>query len=61
VLGNVNVPDFGNASAALFNGTAFQPFILTSREDGSQGSIGQMFVRYVPFSPSHFHKHKTHY
>ncbi|TKA73518.1 hypothetical protein B0A55_05315 [Friedmanniomyces simplex] len=44
VMGNIDVPGFGNASAALFNGTAFEPFVLTARQDGSQGSIGQVFV-----------------
>ncbi|KAK3073876.1 hypothetical protein LTR53_004175 [Teratosphaeriaceae sp. CCFEE 6253] len=44
LMGNVNVPGFGNASAALFNGTTMTPFVLTGREDGSPGSIGQMFV-----------------
>ena len=44
LTGNLNLPNFGNASAALFNGTTFQPFVLTSREDGTQGTISQMFV-----------------
>ncbi|KAK5131423.1 hypothetical protein LTR08_000959 [Meristemomyces frigidus] len=44
ITGNLNMPSFGNASAVLFNGTTYEPFILTSRSDGSQGSISQMFV-----------------
>ena len=44
ISGNLNLPSFGNASAVLFNGTSYEPFILTSRSDGSQGSISQMFV-----------------
>lgn len=44
ITGNINVPGFGNASAVLFNGTNHQPFILTSREDGSQGTIGGVFA-----------------
>jgi len=44
ITGNVNVASFGNASAVLFNGTTYQPFILTNRQDGSQGSISSMFV-----------------
>lgn len=45
INGNINVPNFGNASSVLFNGTTMQPFVLTYLADGSQGSVGQMFVR----------------
>lgn len=44
LIGNINLASYGNASAALFNGTTFTPFILTNRQDGNQGSIGKMFV-----------------
>lgn len=44
VVGNINIPSFGNASAALFNGTDFTPFALTSKDDGSQGTVGSLFV-----------------
>ena len=44
VVGNVNVPSFGNASAVLYNGTDFQPFILTNKDDGSQGTLASIFV-----------------
>ncbi|KAI7586752.1 hypothetical protein D0869_00580 [Hortaea werneckii] len=44
ITGSINVPSTGNASAVLFNGTAYTPFILTSRQDGSQGSISSIFV-----------------
>ncbi|KAK5113101.1 hypothetical protein LTR62_003680 [Meristemomyces frigidus] len=44
LMGNINVPDFGNASAALFNGTTMVPFLLTSRQGGSQGTLGHVFV-----------------
>ncbi|OQO00347.1 hypothetical protein B0A48_13694 [Cryoendolithus antarcticus] len=44
--GNINIPSFGNASAALFNGTALTPFLLTSKTSGSGGggSIAGLFV-----------------
>ncbi|WPH02687.1 Hypothetical protein R9X50_00555300 [Acrodontium crateriforme] len=42
--GNINIPNYGNASAALFNGTTFQPFVLASKADGTQGSLSGMFV-----------------
>ena len=34
VTGALNLPDFGNASAALFNGTTYQPFILAESNSG---------------------------
>lgn len=43
ITGQLNVPDFGNASSALFNGTAVTPFILSSSSDGQPGSMSQMF------------------
>jgi len=44
VTGVLNLPDFGNASAALFNGTAFQPFLLTNTAANGQGSVSRIFV-----------------
>jgi hypothetical protein len=41
VTGQLNVPNFGNASAALFNGTAFTPFVL-STSGNNLGSISQL-------------------
>ncbi|PYH88700.1 hypothetical protein BO71DRAFT_338283 [Aspergillus ellipticus CBS 707.79] len=43
VTGQLQIPDFGNASAALYNGTAMVPFILSSTSDGRPGSISHMF------------------
>lgn len=42
VTGELNLPTFGNASAALFNGTTFSPFILSTSGNGP-GSISQLF------------------
>lgn len=44
LTGNLNIPSFGNCSAALFNGTTFTPFILTSSASGNGGSLSRMFV-----------------
>ena len=41
VTGALNLPGFGNASAALFNGTNYQPFIL-SQAGGAPGSLAQV-------------------
>ncbi|ODM20059.1 hypothetical protein SI65_05045 [Aspergillus cristatus] len=43
VTGQLVVPDFGNASAVLYNGTDITPFILTSSSDGQPGSMSRMF------------------
>ena len=39
VTGELNITDFGMASAALFNGTTMNPLVLSSKADGSAGSI----------------------
>ena len=44
ITGNIQIPSFGNASAVLFNGTDFEPFVLTSKDDGSQGTLASIFV-----------------
>lgn len=45
LTGNINVPSFGNASAVLYNGTDFTPFILTSTTGSSGGSsLSRIFV-----------------
>jgi hypothetical protein len=43
ITGAINVTGFGNASAVLFNGTAYEPFILTSTNSNTGGSISQFF------------------
>ena len=42
VTGQLNLPSFGNVSAALFDGTTFSPFIL-STSGNNPGSISQLF------------------
>lgn len=44
ITGELVIPDFGNASAAFFNGTTITPFLLSSTADGSSGSIRAMFT-----------------
>jgi hypothetical protein len=43
LTGSLNLPGFGNASAALFNGSSFQPFALTSSTGSGPGSLSQIF------------------
>lgn len=52
ITGELDLPDFGNASAALFNGTTFTPFIL-STSGSSPGSLSQLFSeKKMEFKPS---------
>ncbi|KAF2146838.1 uncharacterized protein K452DRAFT_219281 [Aplosporella prunicola CBS 121167] len=55
-LGSIHLPDFGQASAAVFNGTSYQPFILSTSGNG-QGSMSQIFVQHPQnvFKSSHGH------
>ncbi|KAI4231465.1 MAG: hypothetical protein L6R40_007715 [Gallowayella cf. fulva] len=42
VTGSLNIPSFGNASAALYDGKTFIPFILSTSGNGP-GSLSQLF------------------
>ena len=46
VTGQLDLPTFGNVSAALFNGTTFSPFIL-STSGTNPGSLSQLFSEKV--------------
>jgi len=56
VLGQLNIPSFGNVSAALYNGTNFIPFVLASATNGP-GSLSQAFVQ----NPHNFFKNGGHH
>jgi hypothetical protein len=56
ILGNINIPNQGNASAVLFNGTTYEPYVLTNMKDGSQGSLSAIFVE----NPQYFIENKRH-
>lgn len=43
VMGQLNITGFGQASAALFNGTTMQPFILSVNSAGEPGSLSTLF------------------
>lgn len=42
--GRIAIPGFGNSSAALFNGTVFTPFGLTTKPGNTAGTIARFFV-----------------
>ena len=44
VTGQLQIPNFGNASAALFDGETFQPFLLSNTMDGGAGTLRAAFV-----------------
>ena len=43
VCGQLGLPNFGNASAALYNGTDFTPFVLASTLSGQSGIVSNLF------------------
>ncbi|KAK4240348.1 cortical protein marker for cell polarity-domain-containing protein [Achaetomium macrosporum] len=43
LTGSIVLPDFGSASAVLFDGNSFTPFALTATNDGNAGSIARVF------------------
>lgn len=57
ILGDVNIPSEGNASAVLFNGTTYEPYILTNMDDGSPGSLSAIFVS----NPQYFMDKNNHH
>ena len=43
LMGSLQLPGFGNASAVIYDGSQYQPYILTSKLDGSNGFITTLF------------------
>lgn len=43
LMGDLQLPGFGNASAVLYDGSQYQPYILTAKFDGSNGLITTLF------------------
>ena len=51
VTGQLVIPDFGKASAALFDGTTLTPFILSSSYNGDPGSMSRIITEHKnPYS-----------
>ncbi|CAD6504140.1 BgTH12-05877 [Blumeria graminis f. sp. triticale] len=49
VTGSINIEGFGRASAALFNGIEFHPYIITSSAGQAEGSLSQFFAEKANF------------
>ncbi|KAI1780061.1 cortical protein marker for cell polarity-domain-containing protein [Hypoxylon cercidicola] len=52
MTGSIDIPGFGTASSAIFNGTTVQPYALTSNTDSMSGSISRVFVQNENFFTS---------
>jgi hypothetical protein len=59
ITGALNLPGFGNASAVVFNGTAFQPFALTTTSSNTGGSLSQFFSQKQATFPTKSKPHKS--
>jgi len=44
ITGQLELPQFGNASAVLYNGTAWMPYALSNMIDGTPGTVRVAFV-----------------
>lgn len=56
LTGSIVIPSFGSASAAIYNGTSLQPYVLTTSPDNSLGSIARFFTENDAFfQPSSHH------
>ncbi|ORY93793.1 cortical protein marker for cell polarity-domain-containing protein [Syncephalastrum racemosum] len=42
-VGHLHLPDNRNASAALFDGSTWYPYVLSSQKDGASGQLQQVF------------------
>ncbi len=59
LTGQLDLANFGNASAALFNGTTISPFILSTTSGNAPGSLSQLFSQKKDFfkAGGKFHTH----
>ncbi|KAB5581099.1 cortical protein marker for cell polarity-domain-containing protein [Coniochaeta sp. 2T2.1] len=55
LTGSIVLPEYGSASAVLFNGTAFAPYALTSNAGNTAGSLSHMFSERQNFFSSNKH------
>ena len=47
LMGDIRVTGFGNASAVLYDGSRYQPYILATKSDGSNGIIYSLFSEHT--------------
>jgi Cortical protein marker for cell polarity len=46
-MGDIQLPGFGDASAVLYDGSSYQPYILSSKADGSNGILYTLFSQNI--------------
>ena len=51
ICGQLDLPGYGKVSGALYNGTAFTPFVMSSTADGSPGSLAHLVSSNVASLP----------
>jgi hypothetical protein len=52
LTGSIGIPGFGTASAAIFNGTTFEPYVLTTAPGNMPGTISKIFTQNQNFFAS---------
>lgn len=53
LMGNIQLPGFGNVSGVLYDGTSYQPYILSTKADGSSGIIYTLFSEHSQSFSAH--------
>ena len=53
ITGALNLPNFGNVSAVLYNGSNVSPFVLANTADNSPGSLATLFSQKQDFFKTH--------
>lgn len=53
LMGNIQLPGFGNVSAVLYDGSSYHPYILSSTSNGSDGIIYTLFSERTQSFSSH--------
>ncbi|KAI8879132.1 hypothetical protein K501DRAFT_336282 [Backusella circina FSU 941] len=54
-VGHLELPNYGNASAALYDGATWYPFLLSSTSNGSSGHMSKIFTSSDCCSPTTIH------
>ncbi len=55
ISGTLSDSSFGNASSALFDGASFVPYVVSTSQSGSPGTVAGLFHSFASFS---FEQHR---
>ena len=50
ISGTLSDSSFGNASSALFDGATFIPYVVTTSQSGTAGTVAGLFRSFATFS-----------